>query len=562
MTRLFKKVTANTPRVNKKIINGEVGLDNLEYELETRMKETMNILNKNIRMEFITLKRMTPDEEFKQIVGANKNRNNQNKVQVDLAKSDLYMVKLVISFEDQLIEKPLLLPFLRDRNIIYFSNTPYTINMVLTDTIITPTHKEVFLRLFITKNIIYNKTMNFVCNNELVQGKVLHSPLVKTNKTMDKLGGVNVPLALYPLHKFGLRRCLKKYGVSDVKLVKELTSDITEKYDTYTTIGTKPHGLKSSAYIAPKIHVCIPKEDKISDGGLKLIYGLIHALEIWPSYADELIKIIDVDTGTEKYIWMLLLARITYKNVSDISKMQIDIEDHLRIVDCYLDSTTRKMLKDATGKLFNDFYEVILYIFEEYDTWILSNKKYNSNIDNKYVDSNYYIGHDITYAFNKSILNINRRSTKKQITLNEINKILGDELSHRKIYDLVKSQSLNIALALAELTGDNAYIKNNATLENQSRGEGVNRGKNMTFPSTLKAMNGYDPLVGSILFLNKSCPSSLLRINIFADISNEGKFRFTKTQKYQIVHLETVVRNQNNVENEEDGAIIDEVESI
>ena len=51
----------------------------------------------------------------------------------------------------------------------------------------------------------------------------------------------------------------------------------------------------------------------------------------------------------------------------------------------------------------------------------------------------------------------------------------------------------------------------------QSRGNGVERGRNNQFPASLKSLTAQQAVRGTLLYLGKSAPTPALRRNIFLD---------------------------------------------
>ena len=82
---------------------------------------------------------------------------------------------------------------------------------------------------------------------------------------------------------------------------------------------------------------------------------------------------------------------------------------------------------------------------------------------------------------------------------------------------------------VADISLDMIYIKSTSTLEDQSRGNGVNRGAKSQFPANTRFIKGQDPLIGSLLYLAKKSPSPRFKANIFMDYSvNSGKVKIAQ----------------------------------
>lgn len=93
----------------------------------------------------------------------------------------------------------------------------------------------------------------------------------------------------------------------------------------------------------------------------------------------------------------------------------------------YLDSLIQEKLAEANIFLEN-FYDLLAYLDESYTTLTRNSREFNSDLNNRYIDMLYYILYDIIIGFNKMILAVNKRATKKlDISIKEISKLLTGE---------------------------------------------------------------------------------------------------------------------------------------
>lgn len=76
----------------------------------------------------------------------------------------------------------------------------------------------------------------------------------------------------------------------------------------------------------------------------------------------------------------------------------------------------------------------------------------------------------------------------------------------------------------------------------QSRGTGVRRNKKAQFPESTKSIKGYDLVLGSLLFLNKSAPSPRFRFNLYLQYNvNNGKLLIPEDIKKTVEELDTLL---------------------
>ena len=162
-----------------------------------------------------------------------------------------------------------------------------------------------------------------------------------------------------------------------------------------------------------------------------------------------------------------MLGRITFKNSYSMDRIIESMLEHFDILEGYLDNLNKNKLA-LSGVKVNDFYDLLHIIMENYNVWLRNSKEYNADINNKYIDIQYYLFYDIIVGFNRIILSINKRITKKaNMSYEEVNKIFLNELTTGKIFSLIKSQQQNLAIMLCDNTLDIKYPKITALLEDR-----------------------------------------------------------------------------------------------
>jgi hypothetical protein len=532
----------NVPKFNKNIVDGtanKVLKDSPKY-LDKKIKNSLKSLNKNIDLTYMGYRRLTPKEEYEKLI-VKKNSKSMIKTVYDLAQNDLYSVEFIFNYMGRELRKPLQLLFSRRGNITYISNTSYSIVPVLTDTVISPTPTNVFVRLDIDKIRVENTIRNFIVNEERVTGHIIYSRLVKVNtkQLIDKIGKPLTTLSLYLLGKYGMKKTMMKYLKTDKYIITNgNVNDLREDYNVYESTKIKPNGSKIFLYEGHDIKICIHKSVKRNILLDNFIYGVIYSLDVLPEHANECIEVVNENNiENEILYWRILLGRIAYYNNYTVDIMGNDIEDHFEVLNGYLDDDSRDRLLEIEIEC-DDFFDFLAVMLEKYNYWLLTSKEHNGDIKNRYVDYRYYLMYPITSGFNKIILNINKRYLKKQISYEEFNKIYGDELTHRKIYTLVKNKVLNLALIVSDYVGDIMYIKCTSFLEDQSRGNGVKKDHKAKMPEANKVIKGDDMVLGSVLNFNKSSPSPNHRCNPFLNFNvNNGKIYKSESTQRTVIKI-------------------------
>lgn len=516
---LSNLLTKTSPQFNKNVVEGastEI-LKGVPEFLDSIFKSSLGSLSPGIDLQYVGFRYLTPKEEFtRMFVKTNKNNDN-SKSFYDLAVNDLYMVEYIFKYQNELINRPIYLPFTSPGNLIHFSNTVYSIVPVLSDTVISPSFKEVFVRLLKDKLKFRSSSRNFIINNERLPGQVINVEIVKVNKKQltDNIGKPLTATALYMVGEYGIREVMKRYIKTDKFIITDENVDhLRDGYNVYESTKIRPKNLKELGYEGHDVKFLIDKSVKITPLIENLLFGLIYTLDILPEHAGDFIKLYNADNVKEEILyWRIMLGRITYQNSYSINRITVDMEEHFDTLQGYLDDLVKMKLSD-NGIRVNNFFDLIAVILDNYNYWLINSKEYNSDIKNRYIDILYYLFYDIIAGFNRVVMNINKRNSKKSISYKEINKIFTDELKTRRIYTLVKSQAMNLAIMLAEYTGDIMFPKITALLEDQSRGEGVRRGSKNSFPEATRTVKGPDLFLGNMLFFNKTAPTARLRINL------------------------------------------------
>lgn len=455
-----------TPRFNKSVTEGtskEI-MKHMPAYLDDIFKSSIKSLSSNVPLKYEGYRKMIPEEEFNTII-----LNKNGKTIFDLTSSDIYPVEYIFNYNGEMIKKPIYLPYSARGNLMKVSDVSYNIIPVLSDTVISPSPQKIFIRLLKDKLTFKSVVRNYVVNNEKIPGHVIYTKIVKTDsiKLTDRIGRPVTPIALYLVAKYGFKQTLKLYGnIEDFIVTVGDVEHYRHDYHVFESTKIKPRGLKQNVYQGHDIKICINKKYPLSNYLKNFIFGLIYSLDLLPENAEDMLNVINhSELSDEILFWRILLGRIIYKNSFSIDRIIEDMTEHFDTLEGYIDNLIKAKLRDA-GIYVENFYDLLHIILENFNTWILNSKEYNSDINNRYIDILYYIMFDIILSFNKSILNINKRASKKTdiLSYKEVVKLLG-EVKTKTIFQLVKSSSPNLAVQLTEASSDIMYPKITALLD-------------------------------------------------------------------------------------------------
>lgn len=508
-----------SPKFNEHVVEG-TGKEILELAPSylSDIVESNMLSLKKCDLEYLGWRKLTVEEEYSKMFG-----KRESGIQYDIAKSNLYLVEYKYRYKGKAHSVYAYLPYANDGNLLEISDTMYHVVPVLSDTVISPSHREVFVRLLKDKLTFKRLDRNFIRNGEKVPGQIVYSNIFRIvgRDIEDRLGSMVPPVSLYLVRQFGLLETIRRYtGSNDVIITTndQLTDSIKDNYNVYTTTGLKPRTLKENiVYKGHNLCICVNKNNKNINFLDNFIYGIIYTLDIFPNRADELIDLLSIGAvDDEKLFWEILLGRIIFKDSYTIDRIVSDLGEHFDALDSYLDSIIKSKLKEADIDV-NTFYDLLAVIMKNFNIWLLNSKEYNSNIFNRYIDILYYILYDLIVAINRTFMELSRKSAKKELSESEVISIFNNKknLLYRKIYQITKSKTMNICIALCDYSGDIKYPKTTSLLEDQSRGNGVRRGKQSQFPESTRTLKGQDLILGSMLFLTKKSPSPRFRTNLY-----------------------------------------------
>jgi len=409
-------------------------------------------------LEYIGYRRLTPIEEYTYM-----SRNRRSVY--DLSRTDITLFKLTFKYKGEEVDKFIYLPFAGPGNIFYVSQTAYTIPQVLSDSVISPNGGIVFVRLLKDKISYKRMYKNIIVDGMRCAKSVIYADILRT-KVSDHIGKPLTSPSLYLCGKYGLREVVRRYYKdTEVIVTTDNVDHLRTTHHVYESTKIKPRGLKTLNYVGHDLKLVISKEAGYNAFIDNLFVGIIYTQDIL-NYADDFVSLYNSgQVEEEKMYWRILLGRVVYKNAYSIDRIIADIDDHFVSCDSYMDSLIIQKLQDS-GIVVEDFFDLIAVVLQQYNS--LLTKDYNNDIHSRYLDILYYLLYDFILGFNRVILNLNKRSARKDIVLREFKKIWSNDISAKKIFSLVRSQATNLAVVPANATSDSKYLPVTCILEDQN----------------------------------------------------------------------------------------------
>lgn len=547
MNKVLEQVIEETaPKFNKvsmegvslKILNNITLFLNNVIESAVKTLAADNATN-NIDFKYNGIRFLTPEEDFKNNIASSYNKN-----EVDIAESNLYKIELLFSYNGEEIKKVVNLPYVGLGGILKMSNTYYTVVPVLSEYPVAPAPAkgEVFIRLLRDKLNVKKLERPLLINGERHIKEVIYANTFKL-QLRDSNVNQNVPIIIYPIIKYGLMGVFKKFFNTEPIITKEDvdTEKMIEKgYTEYTTIGRKPRKYKGQNYIPHTLKIYVKNED-IKPPIETFISSLIYIFDLLPNRTFDLEKVIgqkkepntdftEVNLDGEDLYWIVTLGYLIFgPNRFGITRVIEDMTEHIHILNGYLDEIIKEKLKEM-NIVIDDFYELLMWTLFQFDFMVMNYEKFSSNIDNRYIEILYYILFDFIVSVNKAFLELKRTASKGKLSLKEANRIFTSYITPKKIFNLIKAGSMNIAIMpVSDYSGDSLYWKATSILEDQNKADGIKRSnKKNTLPTNTRILRGEDIVFGSILNLKKKHPSPRFSLNPYPLIDlKTGKFIFS-----------------------------------
>jgi len=488
-------------------------------------------------IEYLGYERLSPIDEFwTQFNNKGLKLIPPNKNKIDITDNTLYKVKYIFKYKDEIIERIIMLPYVRRGGLLTLSGAQYYIAPVLTEYVISSSGNDVFARL-IKDKVTYRRLDKGIVidGNKEVVGITVTKPY-RINKNTNK----NVPISLLMLVKYGFYGVFKRYMSIDEKdmiILKDTDPTPEQKKDfmVFESMGRKPRRLKDNDYIPHNIKILV-KRDKVTPTVKKIIASIITTFDYINVFSRNIISAIK-DKDTENRFWKIILGKMIYNNKKyTLDKILYDMNEFMNNLDNYIDDITKQRLKEIGIKVEN-YYDLLFWVIDNFERMTLEGIDRSADISNRYIDINYYIAYDLIHGFNLAMYALIKEFNRKSnVTVKDINKIFDTHWSTRKIYSLVKGGT-NIAMNPVDYSGDNHYFKITSSLVDQNQGQGVKKSKDNNFPKSTRRIHGEDPYIGSILYITKKAPSPRFKINPYAKINEEGKFVFDKKTKQAIKKL-------------------------
>lgn len=447
-------------------------------------------------------------------------RLKNNKRTFDLARSDLFMVKYKFDYKGTKIRRYIQLPYALDGGVFHLGGTLYHFTPVLTDKVISPGLNSIFVRLLRDKVNFDRFQYSIRIDGKPQVSQVIWSSIyrnVKQNNKVPPTTKASPTTVHYLLAKYGFGGMFQKFtGFVPVIGEEEITEAAYPKDQWIICESLKqrpPRTYLESFYEPSKIRLAIPR-NQWNHFVESLVVGFFYIVDHFPQ--DILVNCVNDPAD-----WKIQLGAIYFSGHHGKAKLLNDIDEHYKSLDEYLDPIVIAKLHEI-GYDIQDFYELLALVIKNFNDWVINANENTISVYGKTLEVLYYVLFDITSAIFRTNFKLNKQAGRsktsggKELTEKEIIEIMNKLLKPGAIFGLTRS---NIAVSAVSYSGDHMYPKITSVVAQQQSTSGASRGpKKRIVVDATKRIHPSMVEAGSLLFLSKSNPTPMVRLNMYANI--------------------------------------------
>lgn len=512
-------MSKDSPKLNPYLANGLAVYHMRESEkyLDDIIRDVFKNSVGGVR--YIGFKRISPREEYDQT----KKKTGKNKRYVfDLAKSDLYMIKVMFEFTDPKdgvvhpINRYLYLPNVGEGGGITLSAAKYFISPVLADKVISIGMNNIFVRLLCDKLTFERLNQTIVIDGVRESIQVPWAAIYHKNDKARSLRPkvkAHTTIAHYLFCRYGFTKTLQKFcnvtpivGNEEINYNSYPASEWTIFSTAFNNPNIKPKGCRGVFGWTPTtIKIAIRKEE-VTNKVKSIIAGFYYVTD---HYSDRVSsKWVD-----NEILWKRILGIAIFSETVSEGRLLEDINEHFRSLDNYVDPYASIKLRSVkrVDRPINDIYQLFDLIIDNINTWLLNASEDVNTMYEKEFSILYFVLMEITRNIYLLYYKLTAAS-KKGLTLNEVNNIMNMTLRVGLIHAIRRSHG---EVRVQTTSGDNKALKITSILVPQSSSNMQSNRKDrtaVTDPS--KRLHASIAEVGGYLNLPKNEPSGRSRVNL------------------------------------------------
>lgn len=486
------------------------------------MKEIIPYMDRIIRcvaldfiegLEYIGMERCTPKEQM--YFAPTKKKSKRL---IDMSHSNIVMVRLRLSWNDEEFHRYLYLPFVEEAGKITIAGANFVIHAVLDDRAITEGDNFIFVRLTRSRIVYYRRMHSAYIDGtlrstQLIHGQIHNAKRDKTSSTFKELSKTCTTMPHYLFGKYGVVETFKKFANAEVRVIQE--NEMTEaNYPKADWIHCESAAHLHKNSLRPAIVVRRNDWSTLVEG---LVSGFFYVYEIFPNrIVTEYINGLESETN----LWRILLGHIIYTNDAGEGKILADINDHYFSLDSYVDEVAKEELSTA-GVDVNDQYELFAHLIESFSARIANSGDTLASMYGKRLNVLRYVCDVIIQRLFKTMFNIRKLSKKPRLTKESINMVFNKLLKPELIFSINSGHPEVTAISTG--SDNKAFnITNALILQSQTSTRMVGGGKSASRDSSMQLHMSIAEM-GSLVHLPKSEPTGRGRLNLTANVSPKGE---------------------------------------
>lgn len=498
-----------TPELNPDIMRGLATMylkDTIPY-LESIAKRNFHQCVPGL--VFLGIEKCTTEEEYRDWTHA-----RGAKRQFDFAESYIYRVKLRLGLQvgEEILEfkpKYLSVPYVLDGGLMKLSGSLFHVKPVLSNKVISPGHKQLFVRMLGTRKNFYRSGYSLKVDGQTQTTFVVHSAIYDAKTSSKKgIGAVttkaNSTMTHYLLLRYGFTETFRKY-LGHVPVVGYGDEITPEQYppEDWVIVSTahthvKPAGFVESLYESSHIRLAVRK-DKWTQATIALVSELFYVIDHFP----DKIKPKDMDNPNA---WLMTMGYILVGGQYTVDRIYSQMNEHLTSLDDFVDEFARDKLSEK-GYVVDDFYDLAAMLSMYFPDLLAENDR-AGNIYEKYYDVLYHVMRPISYALTRTRYAFQQaakrgmgNNTSPEALFSSLSQVLTRRLNPGAIFSLNGDSSV---VETVTSSVDLWYTRLASKVSEQEKASGGKNGRRGTSDADHLDVSMIEG--GSLLFLRVSSP--------------------------------------------------------
>jgi hypothetical protein len=520
-SELRRLVDEDTPKLNPLLANG-LATEHMKYVeqyVDNVFKSTASGYPEGFT--YRGLLPCTPQEEYNEIT------RKRIKRQFDVARSDVYYVKLIFNYKGTEIKRYLALPFVSDGGNIVLGGSRFNISPVISDRVISIGVSNIFVRLLRDRVTFERTPQHFKVNDMPWTEQVVWSEIYHKNSKMKKIKATvkaKPALAHYLFCKYGFFETFKMFGNCTPVLGSGRDfSEATHPSSEWMICASRqkpPAQFGRALYMGSDLKIAI-KKSEWTPMVAALVGGAFYVVDYFPQQCRP-------DHMSSKTLWKVLMGHIIWSGSIGEGKLIMNVDEHLGSLDEYIDTLVEKELADI-GYPVTNLYQLFGIIIEQFSDWLLGGADKINSIYDKQLKVLYYVMYEITSAAVKMMFRLKAASKKdaaaamglkKEMSPKEVIATMNSVLRTGLIFSITKGHG---EVSNISSSGDNLAFKATANLVPQSSSSRQgNRKAKVVLNDPSKRLHVSVAEHAGYSFLPKSEPSGRSRLNLCSHIDEQG----------------------------------------